>query len=60
MLQEIQNTKGINAIVFDGIVTQRLMDLATRYNIRQVYGIRAQISKKYGNLLLYTSEAGLI
>ena len=59
MLQEIQNTKGINAIVFDGIVTQRLMDLATRYNIRQVYGIRAQISKKYGNVLLYTSEAGL-
>ncbi|MCL5105958.1 MAG: DNA primase DnaG [Candidatus Marsarchaeota archaeon] len=60
LLQEIQSAKGVHAIVFDGIITQRLMDLATRYSIRQVYGIRAQISKKYGNVLLYTSEAGLI
>ncbi len=60
LLQTIQDTRNVNAIVFDGIITQRLIEFASKYNIKQIYGIRAQISKKYNNVLLYTSEAGLL
>ncbi len=60
LLQAMQDTKNINTIVFDGIITQRLVEIANKYNIKQLYGLRAQISKKYNNILIYTSEDGLV
>ncbi len=60
LIQAIQDTKNINAIVFDGIITQRLVELANKYNIKQLYGLRSQISKKYTDILIYTSENGVI
>lgn len=60
LIQALQDTKNIHAIAFDGIITQRLVELANKYNVRQLYGLRAQITKKYNNILIYTSENGVI
>ncbi|HUY70064.1 MAG TPA: DNA primase DnaG [Candidatus Baltobacteraceae bacterium] len=61
LIQTIQDGNGISAIVFDGIITQRLIELASKQGIGAVYGIRAgQISKKFDNMLLFTKELGKI
>ncbi|MCL4383152.1 DNA primase DnaG [Candidatus Marsarchaeota archaeon] len=60
LIQAVQDAKNIYAIAFDGIITQRLVELANKYNVRQLYGLRAQITKKYNNILIYTSENGVI
>ena len=61
LLQAVQDSKGTHAIVFDGIVTQRLMEIAYGSGVREIYAIRAsQISKKYEDLVLYTAERGVI
>ncbi len=57
LIQTVQSTDGTNAIVFDGIITQRLIELAYGKGVKEIYGIRSsQITKKYGDLLLYTKE----
>jgi DNA primase len=57
LIQTIQETDGVNTVVFDGIITQRLIELAYGKGVREIYGIRSsQITKKYGDLLLYTKE----
>ncbi|MGD0729353.1 MAG: hypothetical protein ABR981_04730, partial [Candidatus Micrarchaeaceae archaeon] len=59
LIQEIQDANDIDAIVFDGIITQRLIELANKRGIREVYGIRAgQISRMFDSMLLYTKEQG--
>ena len=59
LIQAIQDTRNINAIVFDGIITQRLVDLANRLGIREIYGIRAsQVTRTYDGMKLYTKEQG--
>ncbi|MCL5099743.1 MAG: DNA primase DnaG [Candidatus Marsarchaeota archaeon] len=61
LMQTVQDTKGTYSIVFDGIVTQRLIELAYANGVREVYGTRAsQISKKYPDLLVYTGERGVV
>jgi DNA primase len=61
LIQSVQEVDGIDAIVFDGIITQRLIELAYSHGVKAIYGIRAsQISRRYDSLLLYTSEAGKI
>ncbi|MDE1832883.1 MAG: DNA primase [Candidatus Micrarchaeota archaeon] len=61
LIQTIQDGTGISVIVFDGIITQRLIELANKQGIRSVYGIRAgQISKRFDNMLLFTKELGKI
>ncbi|MCL4404464.1 MAG: DNA primase DnaG [Candidatus Marsarchaeota archaeon] len=57
LIQTIQETDGIRAVVFDGIITQRLIELAYGKGVREIYGIRSsQITKRYDDLLLYTRE----
>ncbi len=57
LIQTVQSTDGTNTIVFDGIITQRLIELAYGKGVKEIYGIRSsQITKKYGDLLLYTKE----
>lgn len=59
LIQSIQDTEGIYAIVFDGIITQRLIELAYRNGIKEVYGIRSNpILRKFQNLKMYTAENG--
>ncbi len=57
LIQAVQDTKGINAVVFDGIITQRLIELAYKAGVKQIYGIRQnQVSRTYEGMLLYTKE----
>ncbi len=60
LIQTVQSfNKGIHAIVFDGIITQRLIEVAYRKNVKAIYGIRAgQVSRTYNEMFLYTSERG--
>lgn len=61
LIQTIQGTQNIHSIVFDGIITQRLVDLAYRQGVKEIYGMRAnQIIRKYPELLLYTAEHGFV
>ncbi|MCL4389304.1 MAG: DNA primase DnaG [Candidatus Marsarchaeota archaeon] len=59
LIQTVQNAQGVNTVVFDGIITQRLVDLAHERGIKEMYGIKAsQLSRKYPDLVLYTAEGG--
>ena len=61
MIQTIQDNNGIYAVVFDGIITQRLVDLAAKQGVKQVYGMRAsQITRAAQGMKLYTAESGTI
>ncbi|MEM3827458.1 MAG: DNA primase DnaG [Candidatus Micrarchaeaceae archaeon] len=59
LIQAVQDTPDVSAIVFDGIITQRLVELAHRKGVKMIYGTRAsQLSHKYNDMLLYTRESG--
>ncbi|MDE1871507.1 MAG: DNA primase [Candidatus Micrarchaeota archaeon] len=59
LIQTVQDTDGISAIVFDGIITQRLIELANKRRVKSIYGIRAgQVSRMFEGMLLYTKEQG--
>jgi DNA primase len=59
LIQEIQDAPDISAVVFDGIITQRLIELANKRGVREIYGIRSgQISRVFESMLLYTKEQG--
>ncbi len=61
MIQSIQDSEGIGAVVFDGIITQRLIDLASKRGVKYIYGMRAsQISRIAQGMKLYTVESGAI
>ena len=59
LIQAIQDAPEIDAVVFDGIITQRLIELANKRSVKAVYGIRAgQITRTFEGMLLYTNEQG--
>lgn len=59
LIQTIQDSDQIGVVVFDGIITQRLIELANKRGVRAVYGIRAgQVSRMFDDMLLYTKEQG--
>jgi DNA primase len=59
LIQAVEESKGAHAIVFDGIITQRLVELANRQGIKQIYGIRtSQLTRKFDDMHLYTAEQG--
>jgi DNA primase len=59
LIQAVQDTPDVAAIVFDGIITQRLVELAHSKGVKMIYGTRAsQLSRKYDDMLLYTRESG--
>ncbi len=61
LIQAIQDTRGVHAIVFDGIITQRLVELANKLGIKEVYGIRSsQISRTFEGMYLFTKEGGKV
>ncbi len=41
MIKEMQTKKGVFAVVFDGIVTQRLVDIASKNKIKYLVGLKA-------------------
>lgn len=57
LLPSVQNTSGVYAIVLDGVITQRLVELALQKGIKAVYGLRANpMPKKHSDIILYTKE----
>ena len=61
LVQALQNAKDAYAVVFDGIITQRLVDLAYKSGVKEVYGIRSSyISRAYPDIGMYTTENGVI
>lgn len=59
LIQTIQDSDQIDVVVFDGIITQRLIELANKRGVRAIYGIRAgQVSRMFDDMLLYTKEQG--
>ena len=61
LLAEMQDTNDVYGVVLDGVITQRLLELAIRKNIRAVYGIKANpLTRKHNDLIVYTKEQGTI
>ena len=61
LLSEMDYSNGVYAVVLDGVITQRLVELALQKNIRAVYGIKANpLTRKFHDILLYTKEQGKI
>ena len=57
LMQTVQDTKDARVIVFNGIITQRLTDLAHKAGVKAIYGIRTnQITRAYDDLFIYTKE----
>ncbi|HVQ01536.1 MAG TPA: DNA primase, partial [Candidatus Thermoplasmatota archaeon] len=40
LTDEIKKGENVSAIVFDGIITQRLLDIANNKNVREIVGIK--------------------
>ncbi len=61
LLQTVQAGFGIYAIVLDGVITQRLVELALQKGIRAVYGVKANpMQRKHPDIILYTKEQGTL
>ncbi len=59
LLSSVQSSQGAYAIVLDGVITQRLVELAVQRGIKAIYGLRANpMPKKHQGILLYTKEHG--
>ena len=59
LLNFLQDTKGAYAIVLDGVITQRLVEISLEKGIKAVYGIRANpMPRRHPELILYTKEQG--
>ncbi len=61
LIQAVQDSDNVSSIVFDGIITQRLIELAGKKGIKSIYGTRAgQLTRILPGMLLYTKEQGRI
>ncbi len=59
LLSEIEASEGIYAIVLDGVITQRLVELSLQKGVKAVYGIKANpLTRKFHDITLYTKEQG--
>ena len=61
LLTEVQDSSGVYAIVLDGVITQRLVELAMQKGIKAIYGNRAnQFQRRDKSMMLYTKEQGML
>ena len=61
LLVEVQDSNGAYAIVLDGVITQRLVELAKEKGIKAVYGNRANpFQRKENDIILYTRDQGTL
>ncbi len=61
LLMEVQDSEGAYAIVLDGVITQRLVELALQKGIKAIYGNRANpFQRKEKDIILYTKEQGVL
>jgi DNA primase len=61
LLQVAQSSSNCYAIVLDGVITQRLVELAIQRGIKAIYGVKAnQMQRRHPEITLYTKEDGKI
>ncbi len=61
LIPKMQDIGRADIVVFDGIITQRLVDLAGKIGVRAVYASRAsQISRSADDMLLFTKDQGVV
>jgi DNA primase len=61
LLSTLQDARSTYAVVLDGVITQRLLELALEKGIKAIYGVRANpMPRKHPELILYTKEQGKI
>lgn len=61
LLVEVQDTPGVYAIVLDGVITQRLVELAVSKGIKAIYGNRANpFQRRERGIILYTKDQGTL
>lgn len=53
---ELENSNDVKAIVFDGVITQNLADLAAENNLRYLVGMRERVKNKPGKTEILTSD----
>ena len=58
VVSAVQDISDVYAIVLDGVVTQRLVDLAEQKHVKAIYATRANINRKPESLYIYTKEQG--
>lgn len=52
-----KGTKGVNALIFDGVVTQRILDIASDNDVGYVIGMKAgNVVKQPANVKVYTAD----
>jgi DNA primase len=61
LIPAMQETNNVYAVVLNGIITQRLIELALQKGVKALYGIRANpMPKRHPELIIYTKEQGRI
>ncbi len=61
LLSEVDYSKNVYAIVLDGVITQRLVELALQKGIKAIYGQKANpLTRKFHDITLYSKEQGTI
>lgn len=61
LLQVAQNSSNVYAIVLDGVITQRLVELGLQKGVRAIYGVKANpMQRRHPDIILYTKEQGTI
>jgi len=61
LLSALQDARSTYAVVLDGVITQRLVELALDKGIKAIYGIKANpMPRRHPELILYTKEQGKI
>jgi hypothetical protein len=59
LLATLQDARGAYAVVLDGVITQRLVELSLERGVKAIYGIRANpMPRRHPELILYTKEQG--
>jgi len=47
LIDTVKNSENIHTIIFDGVITQRLVDVACNKNIKRIIGVKVgNINKK--------------
>lgn len=55
MIKSLGETEGVHALVFDGIITQRLADLASKQGVKVLVGLKiGNVNKAPENIEIIT------
>ncbi len=56
LAESLARTEGVSAVVFDGVVTQKLVDVASQRGLRYLVGMRARVTSVPSTLIVKTVD----